>query len=1232
MPDSRKFRFAIDRGGTFTDIYAELPGNQTPRVLKLLSVNPDHYSDSALEGIRRIMKEADPESTYLDPDKIEWIRMGTTLATNALLERKGSRTALLISNGFKDLLLIGKQNRPDIFDLQVRKPSPLYETVVEVNERVRLLKPDDPNRNIRGKQVATGDWIEVLQAPDPYAVREDLLSLKARGIESIAIVLMHSYAFDEHEQLLGKLAQEVGFQNVSMSSQVIPRIKMLDRGQTCSVDAYLNPVIQKYLTNFQSGFPEVFPRLFFMQSDGGLVPADSFRGSQAILSGPAGGVVGVAETAYDRSHPQPVIGFDMGGTSTDVSRYDGDFEWEHETEIAGVSILTPQLNIKTVAAGGGSRLLFKSGMFQVGPESSGSHPGPVCYGKKGPLSLTDANLFLGRLLPESLPEIFGETGDQPLDLCATNQAFKDLTLKVQAQSGAKETGCKSAEEVALGFIQVANETMARPVRELSVARGYDLKKHILSCFGGAGGQHACALARILGIKKIKIHRHAGILSAYGLGLADRTAEMQEPVSMVLDEESKTVLLDRLNQLKVRTIGKLDGEGREVEAKGYLNLRYQGTSTQFMVAQPVDDDFESVFKSTYQREFGFKMSGRPVQVDDIRVRAVKKFPALARQKIKSGSSSSQPKTFTQVYFEEGWVKTPVYEWDVLGAGEEISGPAIIVQDTTTVLVEPGSLLTMSEWGDVEIDITANPEPNVDIECDPVQLAIFANKFMSIAEQMGRTLERTAISTNIKERHDFSCALFGPSGDLVANAPHQPVHLGSIGEAVRLQFQYYENRIQPGDVWVSNHPAMGGSHLPDITVITPVLRNGKPIFFVANRGHHADIGGIAPGSMPPFSTTLQEEGVSIKSFKLVEGGVFKETEMRALLSQPVDTHPSRTVEDNIADLKAQVAANQKGIDLINEMIRHYSLETVQAYMGYIQDSADTAVRDMLIRISEERGLKELDTIEASEPMDDGTQISLSLTIDRTQGRAVFDFSGTGSQVEGNCNAPQTVAWSAILYCLRSLVCSDIPLNQGCLQPIEIRIPERSILHPSENSAVAGGNVLTSQRVTDVILKAFSAVAASQGCMNNLTFGNERFGYYETLGGGAGAGPGWNGSSGVHTHMTNTRITDPEILEKYYPVLLREFSIRPNSGGTGKYRGGDGLIREIEFIEALSVAILSERRVFPPYGLNGGKPGASGKNLWIKRDGVNQELEGKDQFLAQIGDRIRILTPGGGGFDSE
>ena len=1246
MSDSRKFRFSIDRGGTFTDIYAEIPDAPGFKVIKLLSEDPDNYSDAPREGMRRILEEFLGKSIFDDDfntDHIEWIRMGTTVATNALLERNGEKSALLVTKGFRDILQIGNQDRPKLFDLRIEKPELLYEEVVEVDERIRILRDDEAPVDYPVVHGITGESYVILKPIDLTALEAELYSLKEKGIKSLAIVFMHAYAWPEHEKVALQLARKTGFTNVSLSSAVMPSVKLVARGDTTMVDAYLTPIIKKYLKNFRKGFADGFKKnnLLFMQSSGGLVPADDFTGSRAILSGPAGGVVGFAETIFSRETKQPVIGFDMGGTSTDVSRFGGEYELVHETETAGVRIQAPQLNIKTVAAGGGSRLFFENGLFLVGPESSGADPGPVCYRKNGFLSLTDANLLLGRLQPEYFPKIFGPQHNMQPDIKAARHVMEDILKEINEYNIREGLEIMSIEDAALGFVNVANEVMARPIREISVMRGFDIQEHILATFGGAGPQHACAIAGILGISKIFIHRFSGILSAYGMGLADVVVEKQTPAAEKYKAENLPDLIARATKLKLAAESELIEQGfdtNSILSRIYLNLRYDGTDTSIMIAEPRNRDFRKAFKSAHIREFGFDLENRDILVDDLRVMSIGKTVGLKRMQIQKSDQAPDPIDFVSCYFEGGWQTTPVYRLDDLKGGQRIKGASVIIHDISTILVEPGSRTRITKFGDVEIQVGEKQDYSVGAKVDPVQLTIFSNLFMSIAEQMGRMLEKTAVSTNIKERLDFSCALFDSNGELVANAPHLPVHLGSMSEAVKGQIRINGSNTKPGDVFVSNHPRAGGSHLPDITVVTPVFLNGIIIFWTASRGHHADIGGISPGSMPPDSRRLEEEGACIESFKLVEKGIFQKKGIMELLMAPGRIKPSpgrplisgsRNPSDNISDLKAQIAANQKGINLVLEMVDKYSLETVLAYMGHVRKSAEEAVRKSLKNLSQKKGLKEIDIVEAVDYLDDGSPVALKLTIDRRDGSAIFDFTGTGSELDGNLNAPVAVTKSAILYSLRCLIEKDLPLNDGCLIPIQIIIPPCSFLDPSPEAAVVGGNVLTSQRVVDVVLKAFGVAAASQGCMNNFTFGNETFGYYETIGGGAGAGPGWNGQSGVHTHMTNTRITDPEILERRYPVMLRKFSLRKNSGGKGRYKGGDGLVREVEFLAPLNAAILSERRVYAPYGLQGGKSGKQGKNLFIEKKGKISDWGGKNKIKAEPGDRIRILTPGGGGF---
>uniref|UniRef100_A0A3B3RXI6 5-oxoprolinase, ATP-hydrolysing n=1 Tax=Paramormyrops kingsleyae TaxID=1676925 RepID=A0A3B3RXI6_9TELE len=1243
-----KFDFAIDRGGTFTDIFARCPDGRE-RVLKLLSHDPQNYNDAPTEGIRRILQEetrqAFPRDQPVDTSLIGWIRMGTTVATNALLERQGERTALLVTRGFRDLLHIGTQARPNLFDLEVSMPDVLYEEVIEVEERV-VLKQE--RGRVAGRD--TGEVLEVWREPDLQQVERDLQALLSRGITSLAVLLLHSYTWSPHEQAIGSLARKLGFTQVSLSSEVMPMVRAVPRGYTVCADAYLTPKIRQYLKGFVSGFRGGMKdvRVLFMQSDGGLTPMDEFCGSRAVLSGPAGGVVGYAVTSYSQTERKPVIGFDMGGTSTDVSRYAGQYEHVFEATTAGVTLQAPQLDINTVAAGGGSRLFFRSGMFVVGPESAGAHPGPACYRKGGPLTVTDANLALGRLLPSHFPKIFGPQENEPLSTEETMKGFRELTCKINCFLNGKSE--MSMEDVAMGFIRVANEAMCRPIRALTQAKGHDTSQHILACFGGAGGQHACAIARALGMKTVFIHKYSGILSAYGLALADMVEETQEPCSLQYWVDSFPELDRRVEQLSLRCREALRARGftsAQITTEVYLHLRYQGTDCALMVtanghpgnAQTCrSGDFAAAFAERYLKEFGFTIPGRPIMVDDIRVRGTGKSGIQSQTKVKAGQGSPRPVEVTQCYFDDGYQDTAVYLWEEMTCDHSITGPAIIIEKNSTILVEPRCVAQLTPEGDVRIAVSSDTACALGTELNAVQLSIFSHRFMSIAEQMGRVLQRTSISTNIKERLDFSCAVFGPDGGLVSNAPHIPVHLGAMQETVQYQIRAMGSDLRDGDVLLSNHPCAGGSHLPDLTVITPVFRKGitGPVFFVASRGHHADIGGITPGSMPPHSTSLQQEGAVFISFKLVTGGIFQEEAVTAALLAPAqnpECSGTRNLHDNLSDLRAQVAANQRGCQLVLELINSYGLEVVQAYMGYIQSNAELAVRDMLKEFARRRrqqtGCLE---VEAEDHMDDGTPIRLRIRINEEEGSAVFDFTGTGTEVWGNCNAPRAITLSALIYCLRCMVGQDIPLNQGCLTPIQVIIPPGSILQPSQNAAVVGGNVLTSQRVVDVIFRAFETCAASQGCMNNISFGNEKGGYYETVAGGAGAGPGWHGRSGVHSHMTNTRITDPEILEKRYPVVLEQFSLRAGSGGCGCYHGGDGVVRKLLFRDRVVLSVLTERRATRPYGLHGGQDGAPGINLLHRADGRVLNLGAKTTVSLEPGDMFCLYTPGGGGYGKE
>ncbi|KAF2168598.1 hypothetical protein M409DRAFT_65506 [Zasmidium cellare ATCC 36951] len=1278
QPNGLKIKVAIDRGGTFTDCLGIVSG-QEDIVVKLLSQDPDNYEDAPIEGIRRILEQATgqafPRNQKLDVSGFSEVsvRMGTTVATNALLERKGERVALLITKGFGDALRIGTQSRPKLFDLNIVRPDVLYEDVVEIDERVTIeAYQQNPETDFEGlqRQLETdsnlckgvsGEVVRVLQRLDREQVRRDLQRLFDNGYRSIAVCLVHSYTFQEHELAIEEVAREIGFTQISLSSQLLPMIKLTSRGTSATADAYLTPVIKRYIEGFRDGFKDRMSsdkvRCEFMQSDGGLVNFDKFSGLRAILSGPAGGVVGHARTSFDEKRRTPIIGFDMGGTSTDVSRFDGKLEHTFENVIAGVTVMAPQLDINTVAAGGGSILNWKNGLFAVGPESAGAHPGPACYRKGGPLTTTDANLFLGRLLPDSFPKIFGPNENEALDVEVTRTKFQEMTDKINAETGQSKT----PEEIALGFIEVANEAMAKPIRLLTEARGFDTSTHHLASFGGAGGQHACAIASSLSIRTVIIHRYSSILSAYGMALADLVQEAQEPASGVFDATTQAQIRKRAAALKVKVVDALADDGvpaDHIRYEVYLNLRYQGTDNTLMVLEPEDGDFLSAFYAEHKREFSFTFPERKVLIEDIRVRGIGgslSLPAedphaelrtIVKKPVLAGQESSRsPVTFAST----GTVDTPVFKLEHLEPGHAIAGPAIIIDSTQTLLVEPEATATILSRH-IILDIPAKAKKTLSADVvDPIRLSVFGYRFMAIAEQMGRMFQKTSVSTNIKERLDFSCAVFSPDGKLVANAPHVPVHLGSMEYAVRYQHEELRGQLKPGDHICTNHPLAGGTHLPDITIITPVFDDAgdKIIFYVASRGHHAEIGGIHPGSMPSDSRMLYEEGAMTMGFKIVSEGQFDEAVVREFLYDKPASCPAcsgtRTYKDNVSDLKAAIAANQKGAQLINSLVEEYSLPIVHFYMDAIKSNAEVAVRRYLMQVGKERNGRPLTF---SDFMDDGTEICLKVTIDPATGDSTFDFSGTGRETFNCLNAPKAIAHSAIIYSLRALINQDIPLNQGCLAPIKVIIPERTLLNPSEHAAVCAGNPITSQRITDVVLGAFDACAASQGCCNIISFGTggldasgkeiPGFGVGETICGGSGAGNGWHGTSGVHVHMTNTRITDPEVYELRYPIVLRQFSIRKGSGGEGLYRGGDGVLREIEFRIPLSVSMLSERRVIRPYGMAGGSRGQAGLNLFVKKelDGSERVINigGKMELNVQPGERILIHTPGGGGWGSK
>ncbi|MFP6584947.1 MAG: hydantoinase B/oxoprolinase family protein [Candidatus Hydrogenedentota bacterium] len=1193
------WEFWIDRGGTFTDVVARDPEGSI-RVEKLLSDNPDRYADAPLHAIRTMLGlEGD---AAIPAASVHSIKMGTTLATNALLERKGARVAMLVTKGFRDLLQIGYQDRPDLFALNIQKPETLTDHVIEIDERV----------------MADGT---VRKSLDEDEVRSALATLQGEGIDALAVVLIHGFAYPEHEKCIGAMAKEAGFGQISLSHEVAPEIKAVGRGDTTVVDAYLTPILREYIGRLRAYLDPDTP-LRFMQSNGGLTDAATFSGKNAILSGPAGGVVAFAHVGqvagYDKT-----IGFDMGGTSTDVSRFDGQYERVFETKVAGVRLKAPMMAIETVAAGGGSILRFEDGRFLVGPESAGAYPGPACYRNGGPATVTDANVLLGRVQAEFFPACFGPDGDECLDAGASRAALAELARAIGERTGREW----SVEEVAAGFIRIANENMVKPIKEISVARGYDVQGYALVSFGGAGAQHACALAESLGMKAVLIHPYAGVLSAYGMGLADSRVSQSRSVLEIYAQDSLEMLDGVFASMEDDGTRHLVDEGYsldQIEHLRSLDLRYTGVDAYLNVLLTDSAKVIESFEERHQQLYGFVQKDTAIEIVNARVESVghtvkpKDFAleldggpvddldAVAHVDMWSAQSDSMQ-------------TVPVYRRDDLLPGATLSGPALVVEAVSTIVLDNGWSASNNEYGHLVLTgHAASPKrAALGSECDPVLLEVFNNLFMSVATQMGETLERVSHSANIKERLDFSCAVFDAGGDLIANAPHIPVHLGAMSESVRAIIEA-RGTMAAGEVYVTNDPFHGGSHLPDVTVVSPVfMGDSTPVFFVASRGHHADIGGITPGSMPPFSTSIEEEGVVIHNFTLVSEDVFHEQEITdLLLSGP---YPARNIPERMSDLRAQVAANKTGERLLAELCETYSTGTVQAYMGHVRENAAEAMRACIAALPD--GCRE-----AIDYLDSGARIACSIAIEGEN--AHVDFTGTDAQLEGNLNAPEAVVKAAVLYFFRCLVDKAIPLNAGCLDPITITIPKGSLLSPESPAAVVGGNVETSNRVVDVIGAALGVVAGSQGTMNNFTFGTDDFGYYETICGGTGAGPDFDGASAVHSHMTNTRITDPEVLERRYAVLLNEFSMRRGSGGGGEHRGGDGVIRRVEFLEAMEVGILSERRTTRPYSVGSAEKGQPGRNS-LQSGGETTELPGHASVSVEKGDEITLETPGGGGY---
>lgn len=1195
----RRWQFWIDRGGTFTDIVARRPDG-TLITHKLLSDNPEQYEDAALEGIRRLTADLDASP------EIQAVKMGTTVATNALLERKGENTALVVTKGFKDALRIGYQNRPSLFDRHIVLPELLYSEVVEADERV----------DARG---------EVSHPLEETSLRRDLDSVFNRGIRSVAIVLLHGYRFPVHERLAARIASEVGFTQISVSHEVIPLMKLISRGDTTVVDAYLSPMLQRYIQNIREQLSASFsqPRLMFMQSNGGLTSAELFRGKNSILSGPAGGVVGLARTG-EMAGFRKLIGFDMGGTSTDVSLYNGEFEYTLDSVVAGVRLRAPMMKIHTVAAGGGSVLHFDAGRFQVGPDSAGANPGPACYRRKGPLTVTDTNLMLGRIWPEFFPAVFGRDGNAPLDDSVVRKAFHRLSEKVSEATGRVQ----EPEEVADGFLRVAVEKMANAIKHISIQRGLDPREYVLGCFGGAGGQHACLVADALEMNQILIHPLAGVLSAYGMGLADLRAMRQQSVELPFEESSCIQLQHTLDAQAEACIAELlaqNIEEHDIEIVRKVHMRYAGTDTSLAVSHSTLAAMSEEFDDLHRERFGFIMEGKARIMESAAVEAVGKTYRGSESTAQDIRETRNPAPLIRkrVRLNGRWQETGVFKREQLPAGTSLDGPALIIEDYGTTVVEPGWEARITEHNHLLMTRVATrvTQEAIGTRANPVMLEVFNNLFMNIAEQMGAILENTAYSVNIKERLDFSCALFDREGQLIANAPHMPVHLGSMGDSVRAVLQENQGTMVQGDVYLVNAPYNGGTHLPDITAVTPVFDEArKPLFVVASRAHHADIGGVTPGSMPPHSTDIHQEGVLFDNFKVVHGGMLRERELTEKLAS--GDYPARNPAQNIADINAQIAANEKGVREVRRMIEHFSLPVVQAYMQHVQDNAEESVRRVIAVLKDG---------EFCYPMDQGQEIRVRIIIDKTKRSARIDFTSTSAQSTNNFNAPVSVCRAAVLYVFRTLVDRDIPMNAGCLKPLEIIVPEGSMLNPRYPAAVVAGNVETSQCITDALYGALGVQAAAQGTMNNFTFGDDTYQYYETVCGGSGAGPDFDGTDAVQTHMTNSRLTDPEVLEWRFPVRVKEFSIRAGSGGAGLHRGGNGTVRKIEFAAPLTASILSNHRRVAPFGMAGGEPGAVGKN-WIRRaDGRIELLDSTALAHMEPGDVFVIETPGGGGYGS-
>jgi len=1203
-PAAGKWQFWIDRGGTFTDIVAKTPDHALVSH-KLLSENPERYRDAAVQGIRDLLGLGAGED--VPQGMIETVKMGTTVATNALLERKGDRTLFVTTKGFGDALRIGYQSRPHLFERHVVLPELLYEKAIEAEERID----------------AHGGVIEPLNEP---AVRRDMEEAFKAGIRTVAIAFMHGYRYHDHENRVAEIARDIGFSQISVSHQASPLMKLVSRGDTTVVDAYLSPILKRYVEQVAGELGAHRgdgPRLMFMQSNGGLTDARLFNGKDAILSGPAGGVVGMTRTAAMSGY-RKLIGFDMGGTSTDVTHYNGEYERSFETQVAGVRMRAPMMHIHTVAAGGGSVLQFDGSRYRVGPQSAGANPGPASYRRGGPLTVTDCNVMLGKIQPDHFPKVFGGDADQPLDAEIVRLKFDEIAADIAAENAQKKP---SPEDVAVGFLRIAVENMANAIKKISVQRGYDVTEYTLNCFGGAGGQHACLVADALGMTRVFLHPFAGVLSAYGMGLADVRAMRQQQVESVFDAQAERVLEQTgrplIGAAREEVINQgVDGDRISVVRKAHL--RYQGTDSALLVDVGPVERMKNDFEQAHRQRFGFIAQDRALVIEALSIEVVGVTETTIDPEIDASTVDAELVATDQanVYMSDEWQTVPLFNRDDMTPGQGIEGPAIIVEQTGTVVIEDGwrAELNTRRHLILERHKARLKSEAIGTRADPVMLEVFNNLFMSIAEQMGATLSNTAYSVNIKERLDFSCAVFDPDGNLVANAPHVPVHLGSMGETVKTVIRENTGRMKPGDVYALNAPYNGGTHLPDVTIITPVfdLDGREVLFYVGSRGHHADIGGRTPGSSPPDSRHIEEEGVLIDNFLLVEHGVFRETEIRKLLSS--GQYPCRNLDQNIQDLTAQVAANETGIRELRTMVEHFGLSVVQAYMGHVQDNAEESVR---------RVLDVLKDGSFTYAMDNGAEIKVAITIDRDHREATIDFTGTSDQDPGNYNAPLAICKAAVLYVFRTLVDDQIPLNEGCLKPLNIIVPPRTMINPQYPAAVIAGNTEVSQAITDALYGALGVLASSQGTMNNFVYGNEEFQNYETICGGTGAGPDHPGTSAVHSHMTNTRMTDPEVLEWRYPVRVEEFSIRRGSGGEGTFKGGDGAVRKLRFLAPMTATIISSHRHSDPHGLNGGAAGRRGYNSVIRADGTVETLCGNDETEMAGGDIFVIETPGGGGF---